>query len=79
MDETNLMSSFYKGFTRFSERFGHMLSRLILSLLYFVFVMPAGIVISLFCDPLKMRKPSDSNWQKIKYDPSNKKRARSQI
>ena len=71
--------SFYKNILHFSERFGHMLSRLILTLLYFLLVMPAAIFITLFGDPLKMKKPVDSNWRKIKVKMSDKKRSRSQI
>jgi hypothetical protein len=56
-----------------------MLSRLLLTLLYFIFVTPAGIIITLFCDPLKIKKPANSNWQEVKYDTGDKKRARSQI
>ena len=72
-------NEFYKQFVQFFERFGHMLSRLILTLLYFIFVTPAGIIITLFGDPLKIRKSADSNWQKVEIDTGDKKRARSQI
>jgi hypothetical protein len=72
-------NSFYRQFVQFFERFGHMLSRLILTLLYFIFVTPAGIVISLFGDPLKMKKPANSNWRNVEVDMADKKRARSQI
>jgi len=71
--------SFYQKILHFSERFGHMLSRLLLTLLYFLLVMPAGIFITLLGDPLKMKKSGNSNWRKIKEDMSDKKRSRSQI
>ena len=73
------MSNLYSKFMQFSERFGHMLSRLLLTLLYFLFVTPAGIFITLFGDPLKIRRSRNSNWQETTTDMSNKKRARSQI
>jgi len=73
------MSSFYGKLLQFSERFGHMLSRLLLTILYFLFVTPAGIIITLFGDPLKMKRPCNSNWQKVDVDMGDKKRARSQI
>lgn len=73
------MSNFYSTLLKFSERFGHMLSRLLLTLLYFLFVTPAGIFITLFGDPLKIRSSRNSNWQEATADMSNKKRARSQI
>lgn len=73
------MQKFYQGLIQFSERFGHMLSRLLLTILYFIFVTPAGIFITLFCDPLRMRRPANSNWQKVDPTRAEKKRARSQI
>ena len=78
MNEAKTMS-FYQSIFQFSERFGHMLSRLILTLLYFIFVTPAGIFITLFGDSLKMKKSGHSNWQDTQEDMSDKKRARSQI
>ena len=56
-----------------------MLSRFILTLLYFIFVTPAGIFITLFGDPLKIKRSSNTNWQKVEVDTGDKKRARSQI
>ncbi|MFH1999421.1 MAG: hypothetical protein ABIK28_07055 [Planctomycetota bacterium] len=73
------MNNIYQGFIQFSERFGHMLSRLILMVLYFLLVTPAGLFITLFGDPLKIRRSGASNWQKVKVDTGDKKRARSQI
>jgi len=73
------MTTFYNSLFKFSERFGHMLSRFILTLLYFIFVTPAGIIITLFGDPLKIRKSKSTNWRKIDENMSDKKRARSQI
>jgi hypothetical protein len=73
------MSNIYSNLLHFSERFGHMLSRLLLTLLYFLFVTPAGIFITLFGDPLKIRHSRNSNWQESKENMSDKKRARSQI
>lgn len=73
------MNTITQSLFQFSERFGHMLSRFILTLLYFLFVTPAGIFITLFGDPLKMRRTANSNWHKVKEDMSDKKRARSQI
>ena len=41
-------------FFRFVERFGHVMSRILLTVLYLVLVAPAGIFMSLFGDPLKI-------------------------
>jgi hypothetical protein len=48
--------------TRFLERFGHMMSRVILSILYIILVAPPGIVYALFLDPLRMKRRPASNW-----------------
>jgi len=47
---------------RFFERFGHMMSRVILSALYFVLIAPPGIVYALMLDPLRTKKRPATNW-----------------
>ncbi|MSR47125.1 MAG: hypothetical protein EXS13_08680 [Planctomycetes bacterium] len=47
---------------RFTERFGHLMSRVILTVLYIVLVGPAGLVLSLFGDPLRIRRWRGSAW-----------------
>jgi hypothetical protein len=46
----------------FTERFGNMLSRVFLTLLYFLVLGPFAIVYRLFADPLRVRRPRDGNW-----------------
>jgi membrane protein required for beta-lactamase induction len=45
----------------FSERFGSMLSRIFLTLLYFLVLGPFAIGYRLVADPLRLRR-RDSNW-----------------
>ena len=48
----------------FSARFGDYQSRALLALLYFTVVLPFGLALRLFGDPLNTRKPSSqSMWQ----------------
>lgn len=47
---------------RFTERFGHMMSRVILTALYATLVGPAGILLSLFADPLRIKRWRGSSW-----------------
>ena len=47
---------------QFSERFGHMLSRTFLTILYFAVLGPFAVLYRLFADPLHIRKPGDSNF-----------------
>lgn len=46
----------------FSERFGSMLSRIFLTLLYFLVLGPFALVYQLAADPLRLKRPKDGNW-----------------
>ena len=46
----------------FSERFGSMLSRIFLTLLYFLVLGPFALVYQLFADPLHLKKRPQGNW-----------------
>ena len=46
----------------FTERFGNMLSRLLLTLLYFVLLGPFAIVYRVVADPLHIRRRKNGNW-----------------
>jgi hypothetical protein len=45
----------------FSERFGSMLSRVLLTVLYFGLLGPFALAYRSFADPLRLRRPA-SNW-----------------
>ena len=47
---------------RFSERFGQMLSRTLLTLLYFVLLGPFALCYQLVADPLHLRRRKAGNW-----------------
>jgi hypothetical protein len=47
---------------QFSERFGSMLSRVLLTVLYFLVLGPFAIFYRLFADPLRIRRPPKGNW-----------------
>lgn len=51
-----------KALLQFSERFGSMLSRLLLTLLYFVLLGPFALVYQLFADPLHLKRRPQGNW-----------------
>ena len=46
----------------FSERFGSMLSRIFLTLLYFLVLGPFALLYRLAADPLRIRRRDDGNW-----------------
>lgn len=51
-----------KALLQFSERIGSMLSRLLLTVLYFVLLGPFALVYQLFADPLHLKKRRSGNW-----------------
>ena len=51
-----------KALLQFSERFGSMLSRLLLTVLYFVLLGPFALVYQLFADPLHIKRRPQGNW-----------------
>jgi hypothetical protein len=51
-----------KALLHFSERFGSMLSRVLLTVLYFALLGPFALVYRLFADPLRLRRPNATNW-----------------
>jgi hypothetical protein len=52
----------YAALLRFSERFGQMLSRTLLTLLYFVLLGPFALLYRLAADPLHLRRRREGNW-----------------
>ena len=51
-----------KAFIQFTERFGSMLSRVLLTTLYFVVLGPFALLYRLFADPLHLRRRPRGNW-----------------
>ena len=47
---------------QFTERFGSMLSRILLTVLYFGLLGPFAIFYRLVADPLHVRRRRDGNW-----------------
>jgi hypothetical protein len=60
------MRKLWKGFIAWwmplAEAIGHFMNRLILSVFYFVIVLPFGLGVRLFSDPLRIKKKPDSGW-----------------
>ncbi|MFT7671048.1 MAG: hypothetical protein ACI8X5_003763 [Planctomycetota bacterium] len=51
-----------KALLQFSERFGTMMSRTLLTVLYFLVLGPFAIVYRLVADPLHLRPRKGGNW-----------------
>ena len=56
------LSSPMKALLKFSERFGSMLSRALLTLLYFLLLGPFALVYQIFADPLHLKRRPKGNW-----------------
>jgi hypothetical protein len=55
-------SSSMNAFVQFTERFGNMISRILLTVLYYGLLGPFAVFYRLFADPLHLRKRRDGNW-----------------
>ncbi|MFT7676199.1 MAG: hypothetical protein ACI8QC_000167 [Planctomycetota bacterium] len=51
-----------KGLIEFSERFGNLMSRALLTVLYFAVLGPFALLYQLVADPLHLRRPEKTNW-----------------
>ena len=51
-----------KALLQFTERFGSLLSRVLLTILYFVVLGPFAILYRLVADPLHLRRRPRGNW-----------------
>ena len=63
---------------QFSERFGSMLSRAVLTLLYFTVLGPFAVLYRLFADPLHLRRRPHGNWSAWEETNSTLKAAKRQ-
>lgn len=66
------------GLIEFTERFGNMMSRGLLTLLYFFVLGPFALLFRMFADPLHLRPRKDGNWTAWQTSPDTLQRARKQ-
>ena len=67
-----------KAFIQFTERFGSMLSRALLTALYFLVLGPFALFYRIFADPLHLRRRPRGNWSAWEETNSSLKAARRQ-
>lgn len=67
-----------KAIIQFTERFGSMLSRALLTALYFLVLGPFALVYRIFADPLHLRRRPRGNWSAWEETNSSLKAARRQ-
>ncbi len=52
----------WSAWKRIASRIGDFNSRVVLTLLYAVLVIPVGLILRQVADPLRRRRPQTSNW-----------------
>ncbi len=52
----------WSGWKTFAEKVGAFQSRILLLLLYFLVVSPFALLVKIWKDPLREKKPDGSNW-----------------
>jgi hypothetical protein len=52
----------WSAWKQLARRIGEFNSRVVLTLLYAVLVIPVGLILRLVADPLRRRRPQTSNW-----------------
>ena len=68
----------FQAFLQSTERFGNMLSRTLLTLLYFGLLGPFAILYRLIADPLHIKKQRGGNWTAWQSQNDTLKAARKQ-
>src|SRR5262245_20998983 len=60
--QQSLLRRAWEGWKKFAHVIGVFNTRVIMSVLYFIIVLPFGLVFRQFSDPLQLQEPPDSNW-----------------
>ncbi len=56
-----MLKRFWEGWKRFAHRVGNAQARILLTLIYFVFVLPFGLAVRWWADPLRIKR-SPAAW-----------------
>ena len=57
MPEKSLLRRFWEGWKRVGRKIGDFQARVLLTLIYAIVLLPFGVIVTLFGDPLRMRRP----------------------
>jgi len=55
---TSLLKGLWEGWKRFAAELGNFQGRLVLAFFYFLVVTPFGVLVRMFADPMRTRKPA---------------------
>lgn len=69
----------WEGWKRLAHKIGVFNTRVIMSVLYFLVVLPTGLIFKAFSDPLQLSEPKDSNWVPLPPHTDNLDSARHQF
>jgi hypothetical protein len=76
--EPMTMATIKREMTLFSERFGHLMSRILLTALYVILVAPAAVFIAFLTDPLRIKRFLGSTYSPWRSDNTDLEHARRQ-
>jgi hypothetical protein len=72
------LKELWLGWTKIAKNIGDFQARLILTLFYFIFIIPIGLIARRFADPLAL-KNNAANWEKRASAPARLDDARRQF
>lgn len=75
----NLLRRAWEGWKKIAHVIGVFNTRVIMSLLYFVIVLPFGLIFRMVSDPMQLGEPGQSNWVKLPEQSHNLDTARNQF
>ena len=58
-----LLNKFWRGWLRFGHLMGDIVGRVVLTIFYFTIMLPFSLIVTLFSDPLDMKKRKAPAWQ----------------
>ena len=69
----------WEGWKRIAHAIGVVQTRIVMLLFFFIFILPLGLVLRLFRDPLHLKHPEGSNWLPHRQEPHTLKSAQQQF
>jgi len=72
------MQKFWKSFNAVLKKIGFFQGRFLLSIFYYIFIVPPGLLVRLFSDPLGVKGRSETYWQKWEFTSRTKEEAERQ-
>ena len=72
------LNELWRGWQKVAKKIGDLQTRLILSLCYFLIVLPMGLIVRMFSDPLSLKKTA-ARWHAKQSSPARLEEARRQF